>query len=72
MGFAETLFFCIKNRSKRYKACSDVAMPNRRNIRAAGASRKKVVATVSRCERVYKRTGEPSVPFAKEEERRRV
>ena len=26
-------------------------------------TRKKVVATVSRCERVYKRTGEPSVPF---------
>lgn len=26
-------------------------------------ARKKVVATVSRCERVYKRTGEPSVPF---------
>ena len=25
--------------------------------------RKKVVATVSRCECVYKRTGEPSVPF---------
>ena len=24
---------------------------------------KKVVATASRCERVYKRTGEPSVPF---------
>ncbi len=26
-------------------------------------ARKKVVATVSRCKRVYKRTGEPSVPF---------
>ncbi len=26
-------------------------------------TRKKVVATVSRRERVYKRTGEPSVPF---------
>ena len=26
-------------------------------------TRKKVVAKVSRCERVYKRTGEPSVPF---------
>ena len=26
-------------------------------------SRKKVVATASRCECVYKRTGEPSVPF---------
>ena len=38
-------------------------MPNHRDIRAAGASRKKVVATVSRCERVYKRTGELSVPF---------
>ena len=30
--------------------------------------RKKVLATVSRCERVYKRTGEPSVPFCEKEE----
>ena len=37
-------------------------------IGAAGAASQKVVATASRRKRVYKRTGEPSVPFAKEEE----
>ena len=30
---------------------------------AEGATRKKVVATASRCEGVYNRAGEPSVPF---------
>ena len=33
-------------------------------------NRKKLVATMSCCERVYKRTGEPSVTFCGKEERR--
>lgn len=36
---------------------------NQKDIRAAGASRKKVVATANRRERVYKGAVEPSVPF---------
>ena len=36
---------------------------NQKDIRAAGASRKKVVATAKRRERVYKGAVEPSVPF---------
>ena len=39
-------------------ASRDAALPRRRR-----GYRKKLVATVSRCERVYKRTGEPSVTF---------
>ena len=46
------------------ETCSDVEEPNGFDAHVPKAhSRKKVVATVNRSECVYKRTGEPSVPF---------
>ena len=43
---------------------------NHKDILRRRRSRKKVVATVSRREGVYNRTGEPSVIFAEKEELR--
>jgi len=55
----------LKNYSSRAKnaAPPQIARSDAARYCAKGATRKKAVATVSRCECVYKRTGEPSVPF---------
>ena len=59
--FALLRFSAYKNGAKRTLLQRGNTEPLRYSRRRR--TRKKVVAKVSRCERVYKRTGEPSVPF---------
>ena len=47
-----------------------VLLPIMRTLRTSTNNRKKLVATAKRCERIYKRTAEPSVTFCGEEEQR--
>ena len=56
-----TDFLCNK-KSERSKVHSDVTKLSEKAMNLSH-TRKKVVATASRCEGVYNRTGKPSVPF---------
>ena len=63
--------FSKKNRSKRYIACSHVSAGYKKDTELRRRTRKKLVATASRCEDVYNRAGKPSVTFCGKEEQRR-
>ena len=64
---------CVPYKRKTFRTNqkqSAVALVCKKEINLTSWNGKKLVATVRRCERIYKRTAEPSETFWREEERR--